>query len=365
MATALDQIVQVRITADQPPIDTLSFSNLCLIGPAPGSGEATPPAVFSYQSLKDVSEAGWGEYAGETEGEVEIDPIYRAAQVAFAQNPAPSRIVIAQYESGTSLNDALEAALEYGGWYGICPVGLSETEIGDLAAWVNGQERIATLPFTDGSVSGDYYRCAYIYTGGEDAEGTLNEYIHVAYMAKFLSYRPGSEAWENKALNLMKVHPLRSGDMSALEAGSVSYYLTVAGRNIVRGGKTSGNNGEWIDVVRFKDWLKNDIQLRVFSLMLSNPKLPFTDDGINMVRNQMEAALLRGQEYGGVAPDEYDADGNMIPGFKISVPLAVDIGDDKKAARILEDCRFSARLAGAIRIVEIFGELTYGLDAEE
>ena len=150
---------------------------------------------------------------------------------------------------------------------------------------------------------------------------------------------------------------LTSTFIKKLEAANFNYVITVASKNITQGGKTGG--GEWIDVIRFRDWLQNDMQVRVVNLLIVNPKIPYTDNGIGLVENQMLASLKDGQKYGGIAPTEYDADGNAIPGYTTSVPLAADLTSVQKASRILKDCKFSARIAGAIHVVEIKGCLTY------
>ena len=95
------------------------------------------------------------------------------------------------------------------------------------------------------------------------------------------------------------------------------------------------------------------------NLLIINPKIPYTDGGIGLVENQMLASLKDGQKYGGIAPTEYDADGNTIPGYATSVPLAADLTGEQKASRTLTGCRFSARLAGAVHLAEIEGSLTY------
>ena len=101
------------------------------------------------------------------------------------------------------------------------------------------------------------------------------------------------------------------------------------------------------------------MQVRVVNLLVVNPKIPYTDGGIGLVDNQMLASLKDGQKYGGIAPTEYDADGNANPGYVTSVPLASELTSVQKASRVLSDCRFSARLAGAIHVVNISGCLTY------
>ena len=54
------------------------------------------------------------------------------------------------------------------------------------------------------------------------------------------------------------------------------------------GGKTGG--GEWIDVIRFRDWLQNDMQVRVVNLLIVNPKIPYTDNGIGLGKELSPAA---------------------------------------------------------------------------
>lgn len=75
----------------------------------------------------------------------------------------------------------------------------------------------------------------------------------------------------------------------------------------------------------------------------------------------MIASLKSGVYYGGIAPDEYDEDGNIIPGFVTHVPLSANLTASQKASRKLTDCTFTARLAGAIHFTEIKGSLTYAL----
>ena len=65
----------------------------------------------------------------------------------------------------------------------------------------------------------------------------------------------------------------------------------------------------------------------------------------------------KGQKQGGIADTEYDEDGNEIVGFTTSVPTAASVSDADKAARTLKGCKFTARLAGAIHLVEVSGTL--------
>ena len=266
-----------------------------------------------------------------------------------------------------NIEDTLDRALDYGGWYGIGPAGVSETDCAAISQWAEAQEVIACFPVgTLEDIKSIQYRSFDIEprTDGkqlaEDVPGD-NRYANVAYLCRNLAYQPGSVTWAFKTLSGIEPGLFSSTYKAMLEAKNANYYIRIAGTNNTQGGKVRA--GEWIDVIHFRDWLKNDIQLRVFSLLRANPKLPFTDGGIQLVKNQMEASLRQGQVYNGIAPDEFNEEGELIPGFVTSVPLAANLTPTQKASRTLTDCTFAARLAGAIHAVRIRGALVYELPA--
>ena len=64
--------------------------------------------------------------------------------------------------------------------------------------------------------------------------------------------------------------------------------------------------------------------------------------------------------YDTIAPEELDAQGKSVPGFTITYPRSAELSSTIKASRIL-NLSFTARLAGAIHVVEISGALAYEL----
>jgi hypothetical protein len=105
--------------------------------------------------------------------------------------------------------------------------------------------------------------------------------------------------------------------------------------------------------------LEEEIKVNVVTAMINRNKVPYTDAGIAIIEAAIRQALARGQATGGIAPTEYDENGNENLGYTVTVPLAATISPNQKASRILEDVEFTARLAGAIHVVEIDGSLTY------
>lgn len=381
MSNSYDQIATVSIDIASAVVDGTSFDNILIVGPLPATAPATaPPAVGVYSSLSEVTEAGW---VAISTGTVTADPVGLAAAVAFGQKNAPSKIYIAPIQTtvveGTATAESavttVERAIATPGWYVVCPAGISDAETKALAAYVETQEKMMVYTelgyFGAGTggankrlVDTDYYRTFGIF-GKETSAQTLanvpaaNKYMNVAFAVAWLYYQSGSETAAFKELSMVNPAQLTTTEQNALKADHLSYFMTVGSKNITMLGQVTA--GEWCDIIRFRDWLKNDMQVRVANLFLSLPKIPYTDEGISLIQNAMEASLKLGQQYGGIVEDEYDDDGNVTFGYTTSVPRSVDVSATDRAARELHDCKFKARLAGAIHFAEITGTLAYAL----
>jgi hypothetical protein len=259
---------------------------------------------------------------------------------------------------------ALDTALETTGWYVICSAGIDESLYETIAEWTETQIRLFAYTFLSDTdpVGSIFFRsqgwCGLIHDDDLPADvPQANAYVHVAAVAKCLSHPAGSETWAFKRLAAVNPSQLSSTLVKSIVDGHSNYFTRIAGRNITMNGQVRG--GEWIDVIRGRDWLQNDMQLRIFNLLLMNPKIPFTNSGIALVQNEMIASLMAATERGIVAEDEYNEDNELVPGFVTRVPNSMSITATQKASRVLNGCRFSARLAGAIHAVRVDGVLTY------
>lgn len=371
MSANLDRICTVDISLATPISNDANFDNILILGPAPKALKEDAPAVGVYNSLEELTELGVLATGNDA------DPVGVAARVAFSQSPRPKEVYVAfvgeivDEESGKpalqSMTEVLENALATSGWYGIFPVGLEDEQVVEVIQWTETQNKICGYVDDDPEnplvEAGLYLRSFPFYPKVtpeqmDDEIPVENKYgAAIAMAVKAMNFHAGEETWALKQVAAITPSKLKSTFIKKLEAANFSYVITVASKNVTQGGKTNG--GEWIDIIRFRDWLQNDMQVRVVNLLIVNPKIPYTDNGIGLVENQMLASLKDGQKYGGIAPTEYDADGNPNPGYVTSVPLASELTSTQKASRILTDCKFSARLAGAIHVVEIKGCLTY------
>lgn len=367
MGKNFDLIATVDIDIQSPIVDDASFDNLLIVGPLPKSpGKTTPPAIGVYSSIDEVADAGWA-VSGDA-----ADPVGEAAAVAFAQSPRPTAVYIAPMQKSDAEEKAtatITRALSTPGWYVVCTAGVDKSQYEEIAALVESTEKMFAYTETEvlggsASVGKVYYRTLGVYgkeTAEQEAESipNANKYINVAFVAKWLSYDSGSETAAHKALASVYPSEISSTDMKKLDQANINYFVTVGSRNLTMGGKVMA--GEWADIIRFRDWLKNEMQLNVVNVFATRPKVPYTDGGIALIQNQMLATLRAGQEAGGIAENEFDSDGNTIPGFVVSVPRASSLSDAEKASRKLTKCKFKARLAGAIHFAELKGSLTYSL----
>ncbi|CAB3635647.1 DUF3383 family protein [Achromobacter pestifer] len=271
-------------------------------------------------------------------------------------------------ESTETPSAALNACLrENGDWYGVALASRVEADVLDAAEWVESNERLFGVSsdqagIIDAAVSSDiasrcqqkqYFRTHVWYHG--QARG---EALEAAVSANRFTFYPGGETWANTRLSGVTYDNLSEGQALAAHAKNANTFEQMRNFAVTQNGKVAA--GEWIDVIRGRDWLAEQVKINVASQLINaNGKVPYTDVGIQILVNGIRQALLLGQSRGLVAPDEIDDAGRKIPGFVINVPRAASISSNDKANRILRDLTFSARLAGAIHVAEIKGNLTY------
>lgn len=339
----LDKLVKVNISISGAVADAESFDNILIVGPAPKTApEVAPPMVGVYASLLEIESAGFKS----------TDPIYAAASIAFANGA--DELYVAIMQDGEDIETTLNRAIETPGWYGFAVC--ENNDILDIATWAEANHKL--FGFTAGEIKNDA-GSSFNYTFGFASKNIEtypnNAYTHIACMAKAMSYVAGSETWAYKTLAGIEPETFNSTEIAELEELGLNYFVRCAGKNITLNGKTV--SGEWIDVIRFRDWLKNDMQMRVYNVLVANSKVFYTTAGINLIENAMIASLKQGQTNGGIAETDFDEDGNEIPGFTTSVPSLAAVSDADRTERILRDCKFSARLAGAIHLTDIDGSL--------
>ena len=250
-------------------------------------------------------------------------------------------------------------------FYGVAMASRTDADILAMAQWCEANEKlfgtcVSGSDVLDGSDNTDiasqlmlsnYYRTFSFY------HTDANDYPEVAVMSRCFTAVPGSETWALKRLAGVVVDQLTETQFNVLKAKNVNTFERFRNLSLTQTGKVAA--GEWIDVIRFRDWLAEEIKVNVLNVLVNNEKVPYTDAGIAIVEGAIRQSLRQGQINGGIAPVEYDENGDKNLGYTVTVPLAANISANQKATRILEGVTFTARLSGAIHVVEIKGQLTY------
>lgn len=387
----LDDIVKCDIDISSPGSSDATFDSILLIvAPPAKAGKKTMSKVTPISKADELLDYGY----------TVDDEAYIAATVAFSQSPSPDELYICvrqmvsetvtvddteeetegeevtegdvEESTGTTLvyenlKLTLVRAMQECSFYGIhISEFRSAEDIASVIEWTEANEKLFGFEYIEYDKypvkNPNYLRSFSIFSGlaagyGINEQPAVNRYAALAWMAKCFGYDPGTETWNLKPLKTILPSVLDTAMKKELASKNINTFLRYAGDNVAIGGYTLG--GEWIDVIRFRDWLKNEMQINVFNVLKTNKKVPFTTQGNALIEGAMKETLMRGQDIGGISLTEYDAEDNAVPGFTVTVPAISSYTEAERKARKLTGCKYTARLAGAIHLVEISGNLTF------
>lgn len=339
----------------------------------------TSASVYTKLGGAITSAAITGVTVGSTTDGVELDISPQDADSFSITTSANLIFELGGQSSEAAVQSDLSAInLEDNGWYGFLmaerpSIPAENTIITGAAAWAETQTKLFFCSSSDDDIltavdtdllstlqKKQYLRTAFVWH-----ENQL-EYPEGAWMGRCFTMDPGSETWALKNLPGITPDKLNATERQNVYKKNGNTYDQIALNTYLIGAASDGNaalggkvvSGEWIDVVRFRDWLTDYIQKSMASLMVRQKKVPYTNAGIALLVNSLRASLRQGQIAGGISPDEVDSEGNTVPGFIIQYPNAADVPFDQKAQRVL-NMSFTALLAGAIQLVKINGNLTY------
>lgn len=241
-------------------------------------------------------------------------------------------------------------------WYGLLVDQAGKAEIVAAAAWTEANKKLYVYDTCDSGcmdsgsttdVMATLKVSAYARTGGFMCTANALNYAACGMLGSRFPRNPGSDTWKFKTLAGVSASKMTEGQKSAVFAKKGNTYTTVAGINMTEEGWSSA--GEFLDVVRFIDWLESEIKVRVFFQLVNAEKVPYTDTGVDLIKSIIQNTLNDGIKVGGLAAD---------PAPVVDAPLVADIDPSIRATRHLPDVTFSGRLAGAIHSLTIVGTLS-------
>lgn len=336
----LNSIIDVQITRQTSIPTQKGFGTPLLVGDSDRftAGER----IRTYSDIDSV-------VADFTAGDFEIT----MAQNAFGQQVRPPEIKIGQVESGDADYVAALTAIAAvdDDWYGLNVETVTEADILAIAAYVQPRVKLfgalsrdaAVKAATAGNVledlvNGTFFRSPLLYN-----EDTAS-HAFAAWMGRQLPQLPGSTNWAYKSLAGVQVDDLSTTEQNNITNNRGSIYIPVAGINQTQFGRT--NDGDWIDVIRGADFIQARMQERVLFQLANTEKIPYTNDGIALVENEMRSVLQQARDVNGIITD-----------FTITAPDVADISPVDKGNRFLPNMNFQATLAGAINTTQIRGTL--------
>lgn len=245
-----------------------------------------------------------------------------------------------------------------GDWYGLDIDSHSSAEILATAAWVESRRKLFVTQTADSAcgdasstddvmytlkVTGYTHTVVWFYP----ALGTVTSWLAAGLLGDRLPVDPGSDNWAMKTIAGVTVLDVSTSQHNAILAKNGNTYELVGGVGITFDGKVA--QGEWIDVVRGLDWFQARLRERIFALQINSEKIPFDDDGIDLIRTAVKAQIAEGQRVKLLA---------TTPKPRVTTPSAADVDTADRAARHLPGVSLSARLAGAINKVNVRGVVT-------
>lgn len=344
----IDNIVQVFISRQTTQIDIASFDiPLLLVAMDEDIDAFATVRVKTYTGLDEVADDFPTTHAA-----------YIMATKLLSGDNRPATFKIAkksvEQDSTETYVDALQAVIDQDDtWYAVMLDSHLQADILAVAATVQAMRKMyftstSDIAATDPAITTDVG--SQLLAGGYDRTAILfsatanTEFPEASWVGSQLIEVPGSNTWEYKQLNGVTVSTLSGSAITILENKGYNYYITVKGAPITRRGKTAGNS--WIDEIILTDWIYARLQEQIFYRLINTKKIPYTDAGATMIENEIRSVLTQGQANGGVDT------------FTVTSPRILAIPEMQRAARILGDFQFTARLAGAVSVVVIRGVVT-------
>jgi len=244
-------------------------------------------------------------------------------------------------------------------WYALIAITRNVPTVKAIAAWVEARIKLFGTSSSDldiinvpagtdtTSIAAFFNQLGYVRTFVMYHQDALSDFPEAAWFGKVLPLDPGSETWKFKTLASISYSNLTTTQSNNALNKKANTYEFVGGVGITGNGTVA--QGEYIDTIRGIDWLTARIQEFVFSVLVQNPKVPYTDAGITVIQAEVMRALSLGVANGFLTND---------PSPMVTVPRASDVPPADKANRILRNVRFQATLAGAIHAVVIRGTVS-------
>ena len=235
-------------------------------------------------------------------------------------------------------------------WYGLSLDSNSRAEAVAAAAWLETRHKIGSFDTADSGASQAVVTsdvASLFVTNGYARSHVMVKqqvrgYAGAALLGDRLPDDPGSDTWSFKTLNGIPVDRWTTAQQSAITAKNATFYSTFAGVAITKGGRSGA--GEWMDTVRGMDWYVARQQEALAGVLFNARKVPYTDQGVDMLRSAAHAVNGEAVRRGFLRAD---------PAPTVTAPLVADVSPTDRANRLLPDLETGGEVAGAIHEIDM------------
>ncbi len=327
--TVVTNTVDAILDLIEAAIDA-SLAGLAGIGVAPDNATATK-LTFTPDTTGDF---------------VQVDMF--GAQWASLEDVSVDGSLAAQLTAAKAAADLDEVPV-----YGLLIDSYAETEINLAAAFTEAQ----TMVFLGLSPDQEILESGQTDDVASDLEGAGYDRSAVCFtrnmtsdwaaglLGLMLGQTPGSTTWHMRQIAGARGDQLTSTHFSAARAKSAFLYTREPNGTHTWDGKAAG--GQFFDITHGVDFLKADIESRVYAVMLNLPKVPFNAAGFAAIEAAIRGALGNAQtELRLIEPD-----------WTVTMPSLTGYSAVDKANRLLRTVRFTATLTGAVHKTTVAGVL--------
>lgn len=259
--------------------------------------------------------------------------------------------------------DLATISLQDNTWYGLFTPSATDADILQASAYAESNNKFYVAVSSTTAISGAsttdvlsqlkaaaYKHMLLLYSPAGIAQGAA-----AAWGGPQLAQTPGTNNWAYKTLAGITADNLTASQIATIIGSPVAgvagkngnIYTPVAGVNITQMGVTP--SGQYADITVGLDWLRSQIQTNLYQLLVSQPKIPYTDAGVGALISAVRAALDLG-----VANTLID--GTSV--LSVTAPKVASVPDNQRKNRIAPTITFACRLQGAIDSVIVNGTVT-------
>jgi len=346
----INEIVDITISVENSALSRQGFNSLLVAG---GSTDFKADGSVPF-AIGDVKEYSSMQAVIDDDAVLPSGEVYKMASIAFAQTPAVPKLFIA-YATDQATITAADVALiiqNNSDWYGWASSFQTAAEIelidATLAAAGKAPFYLNEDPLTDLD--------NVLYPSSVSTVSSLwhtkstgpGKYINVAIASRILAQTPGAYTAAFKTLASVDVSEYTGTEEAKLAELRINRYVPVQGRNVTYDGVNGPGNNGYLDTYIGVQYLKARMSEDVFSTIASVEKVPFTNDGINLIVNTVKRRLQQSIADGFGAPD---------PAPTVTAPLVTEVNPVDKSNRLLSPIDFVLYEAGAIHKVTIKGRV--------